>query len=49
MGITKEMMYHYFSETSTLPCVIRVVSYLDVWNKVFEAVSSGSKFYEMEI
>lgn len=49
MGITKEMYLKFESETKTLPCAIKVVSYIDVWNEVFGAVSQGLSEYQMEL
>ncbi|CAK71144.1 unnamed protein product (macronuclear) [Paramecium tetraurelia] len=49
MGITREMMEWNLIQTQMLPCAIRVESYLDVWSKMFEAVSRKSNFFTAEL
>ncbi|CAD8134444.1 unnamed protein product [Paramecium pentaurelia] len=49
MGITREMMEWNLNQTHMLPCAIRVESYMDVWSKMFEAVSRKSNFFTVEL
>ncbi|CAD8051066.1 unnamed protein product [Paramecium sonneborni] len=49
MGITREMMEWNLIQTEMLPCAIRVESYLDIWSKMFEAVSRKQDFFTAEL
>ncbi|CAD8046236.1 unnamed protein product [Paramecium primaurelia] len=49
MGITREMMEYNLMQTQILPCAIRVESYLDIWSKMFEAISRKSNFFTAEL
>ncbi|CAD8158952.1 unnamed protein product [Paramecium octaurelia] len=49
MGITREMMECNLIQTQMLPCAIRFESYLDIWSKMFEAISRKSNFFTAEL
>ncbi|KAM3133302.1 hypothetical protein pb186bvf_014595 [Paramecium bursaria] len=49
MAINEEMLINYYQENQLLPCAIKVDSYLDVWNVVFGAYSTGQENYNVEL